>query len=123
MLEFWKQLAHELIHNEHFEAESSGEQQRESPHHEGRTMQHENLSVPVGQKLRGSELVPSETKCNQTKCIGCKKRVRTCCKRSPGRTRRDECHTDHVVTEENHVEGQHSIHSREKTFFWLHSQD
>jgi hypothetical protein len=105
MLEFRKQLAHELIHSEHFEAESSGEKQCESPRHKGRTMQHEKLSVPVGQKLRGSELVPSKTKHNQTKCAGCKKRVRTHCKCSPGATRCDECCTSHVAVEENRVAG------------------
>jgi hypothetical protein len=107
MVEFRKQVAHELIHNEHFEAECSGEQQRESPRHKGRTTQREMRWVPVGQKLCGSELAPSETKRNQTKCIGCKKRVRTHCKCSPGTTRCDECHTDRVVVEENRVEGRH----------------
>jgi hypothetical protein len=105
MLEFQKQLAHELIHDEHFEAESSREQQRESPRHKGRTMQHEKVVVPVHQKFRRSELAPSGTKCNQTKCAGCKKRVRMHCKCSPGITRCDECHTDHVVVEENRAEG------------------
>jgi hypothetical protein len=106
MLEFRKQLAHELIHNEHFEAESSGEKQRESPRHKGHAVQREKAAAPALRKFRGSELAPSETKRNQTKCTSCKKRVRTHCKCSPGTTRCGECHTDHVAVEESGAEGQ-----------------
>jgi hypothetical protein len=100
MLEFRKQLAHELIHNEHFELETNGWRGDSRG-----AMQREKMVMPVHQKFRGSKLVPSETKHNQTKCTGCKKRVRTHCKRSPGVTRCDECCTSHVVVEENRVAG------------------
>jgi hypothetical protein len=86
LLAFRKQLARVLTRSGCFELETSGEQQRESPRQKGRTMQHEKVVMPVCQKLRRSELAPSETKRNQAKRAGCKKRVRTCCKCSPGMT-------------------------------------
>jgi hypothetical protein len=73
VLQLRKQLAHELIHNECFEEESNGEQQRESLWHERKTVQHEKLVMPVQQKFCGTKLIPCKTKHTQISALAARK--------------------------------------------------
>jgi hypothetical protein len=94
-LEFRKKFAKALIDNSYLEDEEQ-EKLRRSPRNV-LPKEHGVFRLPLGKKFSGAQVVDSVSKAPQCRCVGCKKKVRTCCICSMGVYRCVDCVFAHVV--------------------------
>jgi hypothetical protein len=94
-LEFRKSFAQALIQNSYLEEEEQ-EKLRQSPRNV-LPKEHGVFRLPLGKKNLGAQVVDSVSSAPQCRCVGCKKKVRTCCICSMGVYRCVDCVFAHVV--------------------------
>lgn len=82
MLQFRKEFSKELIYNNIIMKEQDMEAKRVL--RSSKQSAHELIRLPKNKKFKGCRLVSSNMEYGQYKCFGCKKKIRTYCKCSPG---------------------------------------
>jgi hypothetical protein len=95
MLQFRKELSKELIYNNLLKEEEETEAKRVT--RASKHLVHELVKIPRKMKFKGSRMVKAAMDYGQYKCIGCKKKVRTYCKCSPGVIYCPEHYAKHIV--------------------------
>jgi hypothetical protein len=92
-LEFRKDFAKSMIHNDHLNKVSSNT--RSSDRKRTATKDHALIRLPKKMKFSGTALVSANMDYCQWKCSGCKNKVRTYCQCTPGIIRCAECYATH----------------------------
>ena len=92
-LDLRKKLAKALINNKYIIKESEEGIRRSKRHN---SSDHELLSLPKKMKFSGTRMIKSNMEYAQFKCTGCKKRIQTYCRCSPGTIRCQECYALHI---------------------------
>ena len=95
VLAFRRALATELINNTYGIEEKSSTGSKSRKRRSRST--HELCSLPRGKFFAGERMVASQSYYLQSKCISCKRKVRTYCYCSPGVMRWNSCFTEHVL--------------------------
>ncbi len=96
MLNFWKALARELLHNPYLPKKTKIRRKRDW----SKNSDHVLINIPTHKKFKGSKLVPWKTDYFKVNCHRCAKtKVRTYCQCTPGHILCVECYADHRINE------------------------
>ena len=95
MIQFLKEFSKELIYNNAIMNEREIEENRVL--RSTKSKSHELLRLPINRKFKGSRMIRSNMTYGQYKCFGCKKKIRTYCKCTPGQFFCADHYADHIV--------------------------